>query len=213
MEDTHHQLECCSHAHQPLAWGVVAWGRRGVCSGRVPTRVRGQINIRIPVAPVRCSSVSPRTPPAAQGMVYNSGGLRGGMDMIATQRAVRGPRPASPCTHPRGAPAATLANHHVANGVENRRWGDRRRTGVPRAKSEAAEDAAKYTTQNKGQGTLWGWRAGAAGPQGQRTTPLLPKPHTCACDASSRKRSGAGNARGLPRCRAPVNVDGGPHQR
>ena len=132
--------------------------------------------------------------------------------MIATQRAVRGPRPASPCTHLRGAPAATLGNHHVANGVENRRWGDRRRTGVPRVKREAAEDAAKYATQNTGHGTLWGWRAGAAGPQGPHTTPLLPKPHTCACDASSRKRSGAGNARGLPRCRAPVNVDGGPHQ-
>ena len=131
----------------------------------------------------------------------------------ATQRAVRGPRPASPCTHLRGAPAATLGNHHVANGVENRRWGDRRRTGVPRVKREAAEDAAKYATQNTGHGTLWGWLAGAAGPQGPRTTPLLPKPHTCACDASSRKRSGAGNARGLPRCRAPVNVDGGPHQR
>jgi hypothetical protein len=86
---------------------------------------------------------------------------------------------------------------------------------VPRAKGEAAEDAAKYTTQNnlKGHGTLWGWRTGAAGPQGPRTTPLLPKPHTCACDASSRKRSGAGNARGLPRCRASVNVVGGPHLR
>jgi hypothetical protein len=69
-------LQCCtcSHTHQPLAWGVVAWGRRGVCSGRVPTRVRGQINIRIPVAPVRCSSLSPRAPPAGQGMVHNSGG-------------------------------------------------------------------------------------------------------------------------------------------
>ena len=184
-----------------------------MCSGRVPTRVRGQINIQIPVAPVRCSSLSPRAPPAVQGMVYNSSGSRGGIGMIATQRAVRGPRPASPCTHLRGAPAATLANHHIANGVENRRWGDSE-LGCPGPR--ARRPRTLQSTQHK---TMVTARCGGGaqeqqGPKAHAPRPCCPN-HTRALATRHREKEVALGMHGGYRVaghlstltKDPINVD------
>ena len=135
--------------------------------------------------------------------------------MIATQRAVRGPRPASPCTHLRGAPAATLGNHHVANGVENRRWGDRRRTGVPR---RARRPRTLQSTQHKTRVTA---RCGGGAQEQQGPKVRAPRPccpnHTRALATRHREKEVALGMHGGYRVARhpstltgyPINVDAG----